>query len=75
MSQTFEFYVARASEAAKEASEAELENVRDRHLRAEKTWRDLAEHARKTAEDRVKAAHERALRNAKSDSTWLDLGA
>lgn len=64
MSQTFEFYTARAVEAAREASEAGLENVRERHLRAEKTWRGLAEHARKLVESRIKAADERALRDA-----------
>ena len=39
MSQSFEFYDARAQEAAREAREATLENVRERNLRAEKTWR------------------------------------
>ena len=47
MSQTFEFYDSRAREAAKEARDATLENVRQRSLRAEKTWRGLAEQARK----------------------------
>ena len=48
MSQTFEFYDARAREAAAEADAATLDNVRDRNLRAEKTWRGLAEQARTT---------------------------
>ena len=56
MSQTFEFYDSRAREAAIEAQEAVLDNVRERSLRAEKTWRGLAEQARK-----VKIARERAL--------------
>jgi hypothetical protein len=34
--------------------------VRDRELRSEKTWRGLAEQARKTAEERVKADRVRA---------------
>ena len=43
MSQTFEFYDTRAREAAAEADAATLDNVRDRNLRAEQTWRGLAE--------------------------------
>lgn len=55
MSQTFEFYDARAKEAAAEADVATLDNVRDRCLRAEKTWRALADQARKTVVAREKA--------------------
>lgn len=55
MSQTFEFYDARAREAAEEAAAATLDNVRDRNLRAEKTWRALADQARKTVRAREKA--------------------
>ena len=51
---------ARAHEAAAEADAATLDNVRDRNLRAAKTWRGLAEQARKTAEERVKADRVRA---------------
>ena len=64
MSQTFEFYHARAEESATEAEAAQLDNVRDRALRSEATWRGLAEQARKVAEDRVKAEHERSLKRA-----------
>lgn len=64
MSQTFEFYHARAEESATEAQAAQLDNVRDRALRSEATWRGLAEQARKVAEDRVKAEHERAAKRA-----------
>lgn len=64
MSQTFEFYDTRAREAAAEADKATLENVRDRNLRAEKTWRGLAEQARKVMVDRKLAEQERALRRA-----------
>ena len=52
MTQTFEFYNARAEEAAKEAERATLDNVRDRNLRAEKTWRGLANQARRVLIDR-----------------------
>lgn len=64
MSQTFEFYHARAEESATEAEAAKLDNVRDRALRSEATWRGLAEQARKVAEDRVKAEHERSVKRA-----------
>jgi len=59
MSQTFEFYDSRAREAAIEAQEAVLDNVRERSLRAEKTWRGLAEQARKVKIDRERALGER----------------
>ena len=62
MSQTFEFYDARARSAALEAEQATLENVRERNLRAEKTWRALADQAQKAATDREKAERERAAR-------------
>lgn len=62
MSQTFEFYNARATEAAAEAERAELANVRERALRAERTWRGLAEQARKVLRDREKAERDRTAR-------------
>ena len=55
MSQTFEFYDARAKDAAAEAKAATLDNVRERSLRAEKTWRGLATQARKVKTEREKA--------------------
>ena len=64
MSQTFEFYDARANEAAAEAEKATLDNVRDRNLRAEKTWRGLANQARRVLIDRATAEEERAERRA-----------
>ncbi|BDI61508.1 hypothetical protein [Qipengyuania nanhaisediminis] len=69
MSQTFEFYDARAKEAALSAKEATLENVKERNLRAEKTWRGLADKARQVALDRAKAEREREKRRiAETDS-------
>jgi len=62
MSATFEFYDARATEAAAAAKEATLENVRQRNLRAERTWRGLADQSRKAALDRAKQENERAAR-------------
>lgn len=62
MSQTFEFYDARAREAAAEAEVAILDNVRERNLRAAKTWRGLADQARRILVDRQKAEREKAER-------------
>lgn len=62
MSQSFEFYDARANEAARDAREATLENVRERNLRAEKTWRGLADQALKVKADRETAERERTAR-------------
>lgn len=59
MSQSYEFYCARADQAAAAADQAELANVRDRELRAEKTWRGLAEHARAVAEERAKLVRDK----------------
>ena len=50
MSQTYEFYIARAREAAADAEAATLDNVRERALRSEKTWQVLADQARAVAE-------------------------
>ncbi len=62
MSQTFEFYDTRANEAAAEADAATLDNVRERNLRAAKTWRGLADQARKVMTDRRKTEAEKAAR-------------
>ncbi|QFT78803.1 hypothetical protein [Erythrobacter sp. THAF29] len=62
MSQSYEFYSARADEAALRAKEATLENVRVRELRAEKSWRALADQARKTVVAREKADARRAAK-------------
>jgi hypothetical protein len=64
MAKTKGFYYERANEAAALADRATLDNVRERELRSEKTWRGLAEQARKTAEERVKADTVRAERRA-----------
>lgn len=55
MSQSYEFYSERAEEAAGEADAATLDNVRERHLRAAKTWTALANQAHKVRADREKA--------------------
>ena len=68
MAQTYEFYNERADEAAALAAKATLENVRERELRSEKTWRGLAEHARRTIEEREKADRARADKRAAESS-------
>lgn len=65
MAQTYEFYLERAAEAALAADRAELDNVRERELRSEKTWLGLAEQARKAAVSREKAE---AVRVAKREA-------
>ena len=52
MSHTFEFYDQRAKEAATEAKNAKLANVRDPARRAAKTWRGLAQQAKEVARNR-----------------------
>lgn len=69
MAQTYEFYTERADAAAAAAKATDLENVRDRELRSEKTWRGLAEQARNAAEERMKADEARAARRERESST------
>ena len=68
MSQTFEFYDARAKDAAAEAKAATLDNVRERSLRAEKTWRGLAAQARKVKAEREKAVQASAEKRAAAEA-------
>lgn len=62
MAQTFAFYDERAKEAERQAEAASLDNVRERNLRAAKTWRGLADQAKRVAEDKAKADEERIRR-------------
>ena len=59
MAQTYEFYAERAKQAGDAAKKATLANVKERELRAKKTWLGLAEQARKGALAREKADAER----------------
>ena len=67
MADNYDFYVRRADEAAEAAKSATLQNVRERELRAEKTWRGLADHARAVAVQRAKVEHEKAVRQSGKD--------
>ncbi|WP_417320870.1 hypothetical protein [Erythrobacter aureus] len=60
MSQTYDFYAARAREARAAAEEATLDNVRQREMRAAATWTELADQARRVAEGRAKVEREKA---------------
>ena len=60
MAHSYEFYDARAKEAAAEANKAKLDNVRDRALRAAQTWRGLADQARQVAVTRQREDARRA---------------
>ena len=60
MAHSYEFYDARADEAAAEATRAKLDNVRDRALRAAQTWRGLADQARQVAVARQREDARRA---------------
>ena len=69
MSQTYEFYSARAKEAAKDARAATLANVRERVLRSEATWQALADQARAVAKQREKIEREKAtMRETSADA-------
>ena len=61
MNHTFEFYMARAKDAETAAAAATLDNVRDRELRAAKTWTGLAEQAHRVAAERAKTERAKAL--------------
>lgn len=58
MAPTIEFCQERAEEAAEEARNATLENVRERALRSEVAWRGMADRARDIAEGRALRAAE-----------------
>jgi hypothetical protein len=50
---TRDFYLTRADECARDAAEAILENVRERSLRSEAVWRDMADRVDRTSEGRA----------------------
>jgi len=67
MAQTIAFYEERAAEAAQEADKATLQNVRERALRSEAAWRDMAERAilvEKGREDKRKLREDEAAQTA-----------
>ena len=65
MALTYEFLVERADQAANEAAAALLANVRERCLRAEKAWRDMA-----TQTLEVTRSRELALQQKQAAVQW-----
>lgn len=61
---TVDFYLARAAESAAAAQAATLGNVRDRNLRAEAAWRDMAERSLRTERQRAQAIADKAAERA-----------
>jgi hypothetical protein len=57
---TLEFYLARAEQCAKDASETRLDNVRERHLRSREAWLAMADKIERTNESRATAAAHKA---------------
>ena len=57
-----EFYLARAAECAREASETKLENVRDRSKRAEAAWLLMADQSAAREVERDAVAAEKAAK-------------
>ena len=74
MSQTFQFYAARAQAAEQAAEEAQLANVRDRELRSAKAWREMADRQLVVDNERAKAEVIRAERIA-SEAREVSLAA
>ena len=60
MAQTVEFSRERAREAAEEARAATLGNVRDRALRSEAAWQEMADRAESVAENRSELARRKS---------------
>ena len=54
MSNQHDFYLARAAEARADADAATLDNVRDRCLRSEAAWAEMAARAGRTEKMRAK---------------------
>jgi hypothetical protein len=66
LSQNYEFYNTRAKEAAAEAEAATLDNVRERALRSETAWREMADRAKQMEQEREVARVEREKRQAEA---------
>lgn len=59
MALTYQFLVERADQAAREAADAMLDNVRERCLRAEKAWRVMALQTLETTQSRELALQQK----------------
>jgi hypothetical protein len=65
MALSYEFLLARANEAATEAANARLDNVRNRALRSEAAWRDMAARELRIQQDRADRIVERRIEQAR----------
>ena len=61
MSTHHEFYLERASEARRDADQTPLQNVRDRCLRSETAWLEMAARVERTDQLRASKLAEKAL--------------
>ena len=61
MALSYEFLIARAEQAAEQAASAQLDNVRERALRSEKAWRDMANEVLEVARKRELALEAKSL--------------
>lgn len=61
MSANSDFFLARAAQSAREASEADLMNVRERCLRSEKAWLAMADRVLRGENDRKQQAERKAI--------------
>ena len=59
-----EFYLERAAEARAVASAATLDNVRDRWLRSESSWTEMADRSARNEKMRAKLIAEKATERA-----------
>ena len=64
MTPQHEFYLERAAEARASASAATLENVRDRWLRSEATWTEMAARSARGEKMRDRLIAEKAIERA-----------
>lgn len=64
MSVTSNHYIAQADACAREAAAATLDNVRERCLRSEKSWRLMAERQLRAESMRARLAEEKAERDS-----------
>jgi len=67
MSTNEDYYLARAAEARRDADQATLDNVRDRCLRSEAAWRDMAARAARTDRMRTESEALKAAQVAQRD--------
>jgi len=64
MSSQHDFYLERAAEAQASADAATLDNVRDRWLRSEATWAEMAARSERGERMRAKLIADKALERA-----------